>query len=91
MELLPESYDRSTTRAGTKCPPPPCRIGLNDRVICVPIEDDDVVKTVDSLPRNRNNNGLVWVMYKRQKGEKSYYLSEMIRPDKVYEALKCLI
>ena len=27
LELLPESYERSTTRAGTKCPPP-CRIGL---------------------------------------------------------------
>ena len=63
---------------------------LNDRVICVPIEDDDVVKTVDSLPRNSTNNGLVWVRFKRQLGKKSHYLSEMVRPQKIYEALHCL-
>ena len=63
---------------------------LNDRVICVPIEDDDVVKTVDTLPRNKNNNGHMWVMYKRQKGKKSYYLSEMVRPETVYRALHSL-
>ena len=63
---------------------------LNDRVICVPIEDDDVVKTVESLPRNSSNNGLVWVRFKRQLLKKAHYMSEMVRPQKIYEALHYL-
>ena len=51
---------------------------------------NDVIKTVETLPRNKNNNGLVWIMYKRQKDKKSYYLSEMVRPEKIYEALRYL-
>ena len=64
---------------------------INDRVICVPLEDDDVIKNVNKLPRNKDNNGLVWVIYKRQKNKKSHYLSEMVRPERVYEALQSLV
>ena len=63
---------------------------INDRVICVPIEDGDVIKSVNKLPRNKDNNGLVWVMYKRQKESKSHYLSEMISPQRIHEALHAL-
>ena len=37
-----------------------------DRVINVPIPDDDVIKTVTSLPRNPDNDGLVNVKLKRK-------------------------
>ena len=43
-----------------------------------------------SLPRNHENNGMVWVQFKRQLYSKSVYRSEMVRPEKIYAALHWL-
>ena len=59
---------------------------LNDRVINVPIGDDDLLKTARSLPRS-SDNGLVPINLKRKMDLKSCYKSELIRPEKIYKAL----
>jgi hypothetical protein len=64
---------------------------MNDYVINVPIEDDDIVKTVTSLPRTEKNSGMITLGLKRDMVYKTYHKLEMIRPDKVYEALLYLI
>ena len=48
---------------------------INDRVINVPISNTDVINSVNTLPRNSANNGLVWVKLKRQLELKSDYKS----------------
>ena len=60
---------------------------MNDHVINVPIEDDDIIKTVTSLPRTEKNNGMVTVGLKRDMKYDSFHKLQMIRPEKVYEAL----
>ena len=60
---------------------------MNDHVINVPIEDDDIIKTVMSLPRTEKNNGMVTVGLKRDEKYDSFHKLQMVRPEKVYEAL----
>ena len=60
---------------------------MNDHIVNVPIEDDDIIKTVTSLPRTQKNNGMVTVGLKRDLIYKDFHKLQMIRPDKVYEAL----
>ena len=67
---------------------PRCRMdAMNDRVINVPIEDDDIIKTVTSLPRTEKNNGMITVGLKRDLSLKNFHKLQMIRPAKVHEAL----
>jgi len=63
---------------------------LNDRVVCVPIPDEEIMKTVNTLPRTKDNDGIVWVNLKRKIDMKNVHKSEMVRPYKVYEALQFL-
>ena len=60
---------------------------MNDHVINVPIEDDDIIKTVTSLPRTDKNNGMVTVGLKRDMKYDSFHKLQMIQPEKVYKAL----
>ena len=60
---------------------------MNDHVINVPIGDDDIIKTVNALPRTQINNGLVTVGLKRDMAIKNFHRLQLVRPDKVYEAL----
>ena len=59
----------------------------NDQVIIVAIEDDDIIKTVTSLPRTQKNNGLITVGLKRDKKYDRFHKLQMVRPEKLYEAL----
>ena len=52
---------------------------FNDRVINVPMEDEDLMKTVRALPRSKDN-GLVPINLKRKMDMKSCNKSELIRP-----------
>ena len=58
-------------------------MAMNDRVINVPIGDDNIAKRVTSLPRTEENSGMVNVGMKRKlnmknyhKGPFKYYLSK---------------
>ena len=61
-----------------------------DRVINVPIDDDDIIKTVSSLPRTEKNHGMVTVGLKRDMSLKNFHKKEMVSPERVYNALTYL-
>ena len=58
-----------------------------DRVINVPIDDDDIIKTVSSLPRTEKNHGMVTVGLKRDTSLRTFHKKEMVSPERVYNAL----
>ena len=62
-------------------------LAMNDRVINVPIEDDDIIKHAASLPRTVKNSGMVTVAMKRKLTMKNIHKKGWIRPEKIYEAL----
>ena len=60
---------------------------INDHVINVPIDDDDIIKTVNRLPRTEKNHGMVTVGLKRDMGLKKFHKLEMISPNRISDAL----
>ena len=64
---------------------------LNDRVVNVPIEDDNIAKTVSSLPRTDENSGMVNVGLKRKLDMKNTHKFGLINPSRVYKACEYLI
>ena len=62
---------------------------MHDRIVNVPIPDDDVIKTVETLPRNDDSSGLIKVQLKR-KLEFQAHKEEMIRPDMLTDAVNYL-
>ena len=64
---------------------------MNDRVINVPITDDNIAKRVTSLPRTEDNSGLVNVGLKRKLNMKNYHKHGLINPDRVYHACEYLV
>ena len=63
---------------------------LYDRVICVPIADDDIVKTVTSLPRTSENDGYITINLKRMKSLKKNEMQETVKVEQLFEALEYL-
>ena len=61
-----------------------------DRVINIPIPDDDVIKTVTCLPRNPENDGLVNVKLKRKLEYKRVVNEEIVDRKKLIDALEFL-
>ena len=70
---------------------PRSRMGaIIDRVINVPLQDDDIEKTAASLPRTLDDSGLVTVKLKRMRALKNVHNEALIRPTKVLQALSKL-
>ena len=63
---------------------------VNDRLINVPITDDDVLQTVTSLPRTPDKDGFINLKLKRKMEYKSYHMIETVRPHYVYDSLAYL-
>ena len=63
---------------------------LKDQIVNIPIGDEDVLNTVQTLPRTPSEAGLIEVKLKRKLGYKNYHQYEYINPDKVFHALKYL-
>ena len=61
-----------------------------DKVISVPIESEDVTKTVAQLPRHPDDSHIVAVQLKRRLQLKNSHLQEYIRPQAVIKALQAL-
>ena len=61
-----------------------------DKVISVPIECEDVTKTVAQLPRHPDDSHIVAVQLKRRLQLKNSHLQEYIRPQAVIKALQAL-
>ena len=62
----------------------------NDRLINVPIPDDDFIKSISQLPRSTHESGLISVRLKRQMHQKSIYREEMVRPKVIFKYLNYL-
>ena len=58
-----------------------------DRVINVPLEDNDIEKTVTSLPRKFSNSQLQFVKFKRMKSLKNSHCMQFIRPNMLINAI----
>ena len=61
-----------------------------DRVISVPIENEDVSRTVNKLPRHPDDAEIIAVKLKRKMEYKSAHLEEFIRPKTVIKGLETL-
>ena len=61
---------------------------IADRVINVPIMDEDIINTVTSLPRPPDKSGLVGVRLKRKMDLKNAHIESFVRPFMLFEALK---
>ena len=61
-----------------------------DKVISVPLEDRDIEKTVQTLPRQPKDAEIVPVELKRKLEMKNSHLKEFIRPEAVVKAVKKL-
>ena len=64
---------------------------MNDRVINVPITDENIAKRVNSLPRTEKTSGMVNVGLKRKLNMKNFHKHGLINPVRVYEACQYLI
>ena len=60
------------------------------RMICVPVKPGDIMNTVKQLPRLPSEAGLVPIKLKRKKQYKGHEKKEMIRPEKIFQALQYL-
>ena len=70
---------------------PTTRMKANfDKIISVPIEEDDVSKTISALPRHPDQSKIVAVQLKRKLEMKNTHLQEFIRPAKCIRAVEKL-
>ena len=70
---------------------PSSRMSANDgRIINVLMEDEDIEKTITSLPRPLDQSGIVPVRLKRKMSLKSAYAEAFINPEKALQALVTL-
>ena len=63
---------------------------MHDRIVNVPIPDDDIIKSVTSLPRRADMSGLINVQLKRQLHYKNAHIEEMVRPNLLPDAVSYL-
>jgi hypothetical protein len=63
---------------------------MHDKVISVPIEEDDITKTISALPQHPNDAKIVAVQLKRKIQWKNSHLQEYIRPAKCIKAVQTL-
>jgi hypothetical protein len=70
---------------------PKSRMGaIVDRVIMVPLGDEDIEKTINCLPRMPSKAALLPVRFKRMKSLKNDHMTAFIRPEMVVAGVKKL-
>ena len=60
------------------------------QMVSIPIFDQDIVNTMQSLPRMPSDAGIVKVQLKRKKSMKNTHLERFISPNKLIDALRTL-
>ena len=63
---------------------------LKDKIINVPVNDDDIINTMTRLPRTPNEAGLIEVDLKRKVEYKNSHIKKLINPTKCYKMLELL-
>ena len=61
-----------------------------DRTVLVPIEDTEVMNSVEALPRTMEESAVIHVKLKRMKGLKNTHIESFVRPDVIFKALATL-
>ena len=64
--------------------------GCKDRLINIPINDTDVINSVQRLPRTPTEAGLVEIKLKRKLEYNNYHKKEIVDPKKIFTALNFL-
>ena len=64
--------------------------GCKDRLINIPINDEDVLNSVKRLPRTPSEAGLVEIRLKRKLEYDNYHKKEYVNPTKIFTALDFL-
>ena len=63
---------------------------MKDKIVNIPIREDDIASTLQSLPRTPAEGGLVEVKLKRKLEYKGHYRQEYVNPSKLYSAISYL-
>ena len=63
---------------------------IKDKTIVIPLEDEDIQKTVKSLPRLPSESGIIDIQWKRRIGQKNCHLQAKVDPSKIFKALEFL-
>ena len=63
---------------------------LKDRLINVPLNNEDILNTMEKLPRTPNESGLIGVALKRKKEYKNTHKHQLIDPTKLFRMLEKL-
>ena len=63
---------------------------LKDKIINVPVKEDDILNTITKLPRTPNEAGLVEVDLKRKVEYQNSHLKQLINPEKCFKMLDLL-
>ena len=63
---------------------------LKDKILNVPVNDDNIVNTVTKLPRTPNEAGLIEVELKRKVEYKNSHKSQLINPKRCFKMLELL-
>ena len=64
---------------------------IRDRVINVPVPTQNVRATIESLPRNPSDSGLIGVNWKRKKSLKNVHKQQLVDVNRVLEGLEYLV
>ena len=63
---------------------------LKDKIINVPVNDDDIINTMTRLPRTPNEAGLIEVDLKRKIEYSNSHVRQLINPEKCFKMLELL-
>ena len=63
---------------------------LKDKIINVPVNDNDIVNTMTRLPRTPNEAGLIEVDLKRKVEYQNSHIKQLINPQKCFKMLELL-
>ena len=60
---------------------------LKDKVINIPINDEDIINTLDQMPRTPKDAGLIGVALKRKQEYRNTHKHQLIDPSKLFNKL----
>ena len=63
---------------------------IEDKCVVIPLDETDILNTVDSLPRLPSESGIIDVQWKRRVGQKNAHLQAKVDPVRIFDALRFL-
>ena len=63
---------------------------MKDKCIVIPLEKEDINKTVECLPRLPSESGIIDIQWKRRVGQKNAHLEAKVDPVRIFNALQFL-